>query len=61
MTNSSNTETTEGIELGRTSYKSRKVGGRISGIDVKGFLEFEGEAVEILGDEVQAPDGDFRR
>ncbi len=52
VTNSSDTETTEGIELGRTGYKSRKVWGRIIGIHVEGVLKLNGEGVKMLGDKI---------
>ena len=61
LTDGSHAETTESSELGGAGDKGSEIRGRISGIDMESILKLNRKGVEILSDEVQAPDGDFKR
>ena len=60
LTNRSDTEVTKGVELGGTSDKGREVGRSVGGVDVKSVLEFQGEGVKVLSNQIKTPDGHFR-
>ena len=60
MPDGSDAQDTKGGELSRTSHKGSEIWGRVKRVNVESILKLDGERIKILGDKVEAPDGDLK-